>query len=98
MNQIILVGRLTNIEEKEQRQIITLACSRPLKNENGEYETDLIDFVLWKGIADTTKEYCKKGDVVGVKGRIQTRIVDGHKYTDLIAEKITFFSTKKGDG
>ena len=97
LNTITLVGRLANIEEKEGKTIITLACNRSFKNPDGEYETDFIDFILWGGVADTTKEYCKKGDIIGVKGRIQTRIENEVKYTDLIAERITFLSTKKED-
>ena len=100
MNQIVLVGRLVNdpIIQKEGEKdisIISLAIPRPYKNVDGEYETDFIDCILWQAVASTTCEYCKKGDVVGVRGRIQTRIVDDKKITEVIAERITFLSSKK---
>ena len=54
---------------------------------------------MWKGVAESTAEYCKKGDVIGVKGRIQTDIYekDGEKRksTQIIADKITFLSSSK---
>ena len=68
---------------------------------NGEYETDYIDCVLWTGIAENTSEYCKKGDILGLKGRVQTRayeIDDKKKYvTEVVAEKVTFLSPPHRD-
>ena len=76
-----------------------LAVPRNYKNSNGEYETDFIECVLWSGIAESTVEYCNKGDLLGVKGRIQTRNIeldDTKKiYTEVIAEKVTFLSNKR---
>ena len=68
----------------------------------GEYDTDFVDCILWENTAKTTTEYCKKGDIIGVKGRIQSRIVekdDEKKYLiEIIAEKVTFLSsTNKTD-
>lgn len=79
---------------------ITLAVPRSYKNSNGEYETDFIDCVLWTGIAENTVEYCRKGDLVGLKGRVQTRVFETEDekkrhVTEVVAEKITFLSNKK---
>ena len=68
----------------------------------GTYDTDFIKCVLWNVIAENTCEYCKKGDIVGVKGRLQTSSYEDKdgvkKYTsDVIAEKVTFLSSKKAD-
>lgn len=57
----------------------------------------LFDCILWDGVAKSTSEYCKKGDIVGVKGRIQSEVVekeDGSKkyYLNVIAERVTFLS------
>ena len=106
LNQIVLVGRLVkDIEVKEvnenKKAIISLAVPSNFKNEDGEYETDFIDCILWNGIASNIAEYCKKGDIVGVKGRIKTDNIvndDGEiigKTTLVIAEKVTFLSSKK---
>ena len=65
----------------------------------GGYDTDFIDCVAFDSIAENTSEYCGKGDIVGVKGRVQSRVVekDGNKdyLMEIIAEKVTFLSSKK---
>lgn len=99
LNQIVLVGRLTSdpqIKEVEERKVcvITLAVPRSYKNENGEYDTDFIPCRLLRSIAENTVEYCKKGDLVGVKGKIQST----DNEIEIIAEKLTFLSSRsKGE-
>ena len=106
VNQIILVGRLVKTPELEltdsgkKISTITLAVPRTYKNLNGEYDTDFIDCTLWTGVAENTSEYCKTGDILGVRGRIQSRIIekdDGTKYKkmEIIAEKVSFLSSTK---
>lgn len=107
LNQVVLVGRLVRDPEVKESKNgssyshITLAVPRSYKNINGEYETDFIDCTLWKLVATNTSEYCKKGDIVGVKGRIESRVYekdDEKKYlTEIIAEKVTFLSSNKND-
>lgn len=106
LNQSILVGRI--VQEPEVRETengtkvtnLTLAVQRSFKNINGEYDTDFISCVLWKGIAENTAEYCKKGDLIGIRGRLQTRTIqydeDTKKnITEVVAERVTFLSSKK---
>ena len=105
LNQIVIAGRLTanpeiiTTENNKKRTYITVAVPRSYKNVDGTYDTDFFRCTLWNGIAESTCEYCKKGDVVGVKGRIQTSSYekDGDKvYTmDVIAEKVSFLSSKR---
>lgn len=105
LNQIVLVGRLVRkpelrtSENSKKYTFITLAVPRSFKNVNGEYDTDFIDCILWDNVASSTTEYCDKGDIVGVKGRLQSRLVekeDNKKYIlDVIAEKVTFLSSNK---
>lgn len=105
LNQIVLVGRLTrNITvNKSDKGVkvatISLAIPRSFKNMEGGYDTDFIDCVAFDNIAENTKEYCEKGDIVGVKGRVQSRTVEKEGKTEylmeIIAEKITFLSNKK---
>ena len=104
MNEVVLVGRLTKdpevvtTENNKKRALITLAVPRKFKNVDGIYETDFIRIVLWNVIALNTKEYCKSGDLLGVKGRIQINSYkDTHYSTDIIAEKITFLTSKKAN-
>ena len=105
LNQIVLVGRLVRNPEvkksknKDDFSYITLAVPRSYKNATGEYETDFIDCLLWKHMAVNTAEYCKKGDIIAIKGRIESRIEEKDnekKYlTEVIAEKVTFLSNNK---
>ena len=105
INQVLLVGRLVRTpdlfltETGKKGSFITLAVGRPYKNQNGEYDTDFLDCTLWTGIAENTAEYCRTGDVIGVKGRLQTDCFekDGErKYsTKVIAERVTFLSSRQ---
>lgn len=103
LNQVVLVGRLVKNPELQVTDngkkvtTITLAVPRGYKNINGEYDTDFLDCTLWTNIAENTTEYCKSGDMIGVKGRIQTRVIeteDGkRKKTEIVADKISFLAS-----
>ena len=106
LNQVVLAGRLVSdpeiytTENNKKKTLVTVAVPRSYKNIDGNYDTDFIRCVLWNGIAESTCEYCKKGDIVGVKGRIQTSSAEAQSgdrkyYTDVIAEKISFLSSNK---
>ena len=101
LNQIILVGRLVQdpeIKELEngiKTSYITLAVPRSYKNNDGIYETDFIPVKLYEGIAESTTKYCKKGNIIGVKGRVQTKQEEGKNIIEIIAEKVTFLSSRK---
>lgn len=105
LNQVVIVGRIANEPELKETSTgrnvsnVTLAVPRTYKNSDGEYEVDFVDCELWQGIAQNTVEYCHKGDLIGVKGKVETNIfeVDGEKRknTKILAEKVTFLSTTK---
>ena len=107
LNQIVIVGRLVQdpeikeLENGKKVTNITLAVPRSYKNSEGIYETDFIPCIVWNRLAENTEEFCKKGDIVGVKGRLQTDTYekDGKNITKLnvVAEKVTFLSSKKED-
>lgn len=106
LNQLVLVGRLVKkpelreTENKIKYAYMTLAVPRSFKNSDGQYDTDFIDCVLWDVIATNTTEYCNKGDIVGIRGRLQTRIVEdkeenhNQKTLEVVCERITFLSGK----
>ena len=103
LNQVVIVGRLVEkpiVEENENEKKvcnIILAVQRCYKNIEGNYDTDFIKCTLWNGIAENTAEYCGKGDLVGVKDRLQC--LSGNEL-QLIAEKVSFLTsgkTKKGE-
>lgn len=99
LNQIVVVGRLTqDLETKELENgkkvaYITLAVPRSFKNADGEYETDFIPCTLFEGVASNTAEYCRKGDLIGIKGRVQSN----EDKIELIAEKVTFLSSNEAE-
>ena len=103
LNQVVLVGRLVKTPElkltENGKKIsrITLAVPRNYKNMEGEYDTDFLDCTLWTNIAENTSEYCQTGDMIGVKGRIQTRVIENDdgtkkKKTEIVAERVTFLA------
>ena len=106
LNQTVIVGRLVRDPELYETENgnkvtnITLAVPRSYKNVNGEYDTDFVPCVLWKGVAENTVEYCRKGDLLGVKCHVQTRDIEvdedvKRKLVEIVAEKVTFLSSKK---
>lgn len=108
LNQTVIVGRIAKDPELRETENgkkvtnVTLAVPRSFKNSNGEYDTDFINCVLWKGIAESTVEYCRKGDLVGIKGRIQSREYinsedEKKQVVEVVAEKVTFLSSKKAE-
>ncbi len=106
MNQVILVGRLcaepevVTTDKEKKKSTVTIAVTRPFKNTEGIYEADFIRCVLWNNVALNTFEYCHTGDVVGIKGRLQTRNYEDEDKNkkfimEVIAEKVTFLSSNK---
>jgi len=100
-NGLALVGRLVSdpeineTENGKKETNITLAIPRYWKNMNGEYETDFIPVKLFGQIAESTAEYCKKGDLIGIKGRL-AKLHD--EKLKIIAERVTFLaSNNKND-
>jgi single-strand DNA-binding protein len=104
-NLVYLIGRIVKdpeVKELESGKSVvnaTIAVQRSYKNADGVYETDFVDCTMWDSMARNVAEYCKKGDLVGIKGRLQvnTYEVDGEKRksTDVICEKVTFLAAKK---
>lgn len=104
LNNVVMVGRLANdpeLTENENKKHtqITLAIPRSFKNNNGEYDTDFINILLYGNIAENVIDCCHKGDVLGVKGRVtstayQDKNEDNKLKLEIIAEKVSFLSRK----
>lgn len=105
INQVIIVGRLTRDPEMKTTPEgtpvahVTLAVSRHFRNHNGEIEADFIQCTLWRKMAENTAQYCRKGSVLGITGRIQTRNYDNQEgkrvyVTEVIADTVRFLSSK----
>ena len=96
INQVILVGRITDDfkmnETKNGSQYAsnTLAVDRDYKSETGEFETDFIPFKVFGTMATAACEYCKKGDVLGIKGSLSSN----KNELFLRAKRVSFISSK----
>lgn len=108
MNNYMCVGRLVgdpevkDLENGKKVTNITIAIPRSYKNADGEYDTDFVDCTIWNGVAEKTSEYCKKGDMIGVKGRLETSVYEKEngekaKRTSVVAEKVSFLSSRIKD-
>lgn len=109
INTLTVVGRLVSdpkiIKTKNMKKsVVTISVPRDFKNLNGIYEADVIDCVIWAGIAQQICELCKKGDLIGVRGKIQSSVTidDGTTYQEtrkrkliIVAEKVTFLASRK---
>ncbi|HZG59582.1 MAG TPA: single-stranded DNA-binding protein [Anoxybacillus sp.] len=105
INQVILVGRLTKDPELRYTADgtavvnVTLAVSRNFRNADGIIDTDFVNCTLWRRVAENTANYCRKGSIIGVTGRIQTRNYenqDGKRVyvTEVVAESVRFMGGK----
>ena len=106
LNQSVLVGRvvrdleLKKSENDKSFANVTIAVPRSYKNADGEYDTDFIDCIAWGGVAENMAEYCKKGDLVGIKGRIETWEEENEqgkyeKKSIVVADKVTYLAQAK---
>lgn len=93
INQVIIVGRIKNIDKKDNECYVKVSVPRPYKNEEGIYEKDILDVMLKGKISDNLVEWCSVEDLVGVKGRLEQT----NKGMIIVAEKVTFLSSKKED-
>ena len=108
MNKVIIIGRNTkDIELKTTSSgtsaiEFSIAVNRAFKNANGERESDFFNCVAFSKLAETISKYVKKGDQLGVEGRLQTRNYtnrEGKKIyvTEIVVENVEFLQSKKQD-
>ena len=105
MNKVILIGNLTKDPELTTTTSgvsvvrFTLAVTRRDTNSEGERETDFLNIVAWRGLADTCHKFLRKGSKAAVVGNIQTRSYDAQdgtkRYlTEVIAEEVEFVGSR----
>lgn len=108
INNLTLVGRLTKDPDLKYTgngtavATFTLAVNRNFTNQSGEREADFINCVIWRKPAETLTNYAKKGVLIGVTGRIQTRSYDNQQgqkvyVTEVIADNFQLLESKKAD-
>jgi len=108
-NHVQLIGRLGLDPEAKQindtvKTTFTLATNTVYKDAEGNKKTltDWHNIIAWGGLAQTMESYLKKGDKIGVSGRLVTRSYegdDGNKryFTEIIAKDLLMLGNKKID-
>ena len=97
INNVVLIGRLTRDAELRYTPsniavaTFNLAVNRNFKNQAGDREADFINCMIWRQQAENFANWCKKGNLVGITGRIQTRSYENQQgqrvyVTEVVAE------------
>jgi single-strand DNA-binding protein len=104
INRVILVGRITKDPEVKQTQSnipvvsFTLAVNRQFTDQSGEKQADFIQCVVWRKQAENLARFVKKGALLGIEGRIQTRQYEadnGTRYvTEVVCDSVQFLESK----
>jgi single-strand DNA-binding protein len=101
LNRVILIGRLVADPQLRYTQSgvavtsFTIAVDRSFTSQNGERETDFIDIVTWRKLAETCANHLNKGRLVAVEGRLQIRSYDDRdgirrKAAEVVADQVQF--------
>ena len=105
INNLTLIGRLTKDVELKYTPAnqavaqFTLAVNRTFKNANGERESDFINCVIWRKSAENFANFVKKGALIGITGRIQTRNYENTQgqrvyVTEVVAENFQMLESR----
>lgn len=105
INNVVLVGRMTRDAElrytpsNQAVATFSLAVNRNFKNQAGEREADFINCVIWRQQAENLANWAKKGALVGITGRIQTRNYENQQgqriyVTEVIAENFQILESR----
>ena len=109
INNTVLVGRITKDADLRYTPsnvavaTFTLAVNRTFKNENGDREADFINCVMWRQQAENLANWAKKGALIGVTGRIQTRSYDNQQgqrvyVTEVVVEQFQLLESRNSQG
>lgn len=108
INNVVLVGRLTKDPDLRYTgsgtpvASFTLAVNRDFKNAAGEQEADFINCVIWRKSAETLANTVRKGQQIGVVGRVQTRSYENQQgqkvfVTEVVAERFNYLEKREGN-
>ena len=106
INNVVLVGRLTkDIDLKYTGSgtavgTFNLAVNRNFTDQNGEKKSDFVNCVIWRKSAENMANFTRKGSLVGITGRIQTRNYDNPQgvrvyITEVVVENFTLLESKQ---
>ncbi|HEL0705578.1 TPA: single-stranded DNA-binding protein [Streptococcus equi subsp. zooepidemicus] len=105
INNVVLVGRMTKDAELRYTPsqvavaTFTLAVNRAFKSQNGEREADFINCVIWRQQAENLANWAKKGALIGITGRIQTRNYENQQgqrvyVTEVVADNFQMLESR----
>ncbi len=105
INNVVLVGRLTKDPDLRYTAsgtgvaTFTLAVNRNFTNQDGNRDADFINCVIWRKSAETLANYAKKGTLLGVTGRIQTRSYENQQgqrvyVTEVVVENFQLLESR----
>lgn len=106
INNVVLVGRLVRDPElrytpsNQAVATFSLAVNRNFKGQNGEREADFINCVIWRQPAENLANWAKKGALIGITGRIQTRSYENQQgqrvfVTEVVADSFQLLESRK---
>ena len=106
LNNVVLVGRMTKDPElrctpnNQAVATFSLAVNRNFKGQNGEREADFINCVIWRQQAENLANWAKKGALIGITGRIQTRSYENQQgqrvyVTEVVANDFQLLESRK---
>ena len=115
INRVVLVGRLTRDVDLRYTSsgaavgTFSIAVNRPFTNANGDREADFINCVIWRKSAENFANFTKKGSLVGVDGRLQTRNYENQQgqrvyVTEVVVDNFSLLESRttteqrQGDG
>ena len=101
INTFILEGKLKEVSSIKETDRgtkfmkVLIECERNFKNNEGFYETDLIEIEVWRGVAELCAESCNINNYISIQGRIQSstfKTNEGKEYISykFIGEKVSF--------
>lgn len=105
INKVVLIGRLTRNPDLRRTNDGTMVASfniavnRNYTAKDGQQQADFINCVVWRKMAESLDKYCKKGNLIGVEGALQTRTYDNAQgqrvfVTEVVCDNIQFLEPK----
>ena len=104
INRVVMVGRMTRDPELRRTgsgaavTSFTLALNRNYNSADGQ-QADYISCVVWNKVAENVAQYCSKGSLVGVEGRLRSRTYDNAQgqrvyVTEVVCDSVQFLETR----
>lgn len=105
MNQVGLVGRITRdpalrpLTDNRLQTSFVLAINRNFRNSQGNVDADFVLCIAWGRLAERIVQYCGKGSLIGINGRLQSRSYTNKENskvysTEVVVDDVRFYALK----